>query len=88
MKRVWIAWAVLLAIFWGFLHQSGVLPSLLQFEHCDQPGGCTAPVKLVYYHTYMPPTFAVYSSMRGGEQQRESMTLLLRAQNVCACIFF
>ena len=53
---VWVVFNLLMSIFFGWLHQGGVVPSLLRLpRQQDQPLGKAEAV--VYYKTYMPPTF-------------------------------
>jgi len=40
-------------VFMGFMHQGGVVPSLISFQMHAPPAGNTN--HLIYYHTYMPP---------------------------------
>jgi GPI mannosyltransferase 4 len=53
---LWVAFNASMLIFFGVLHQSGVVPSLIAF------GSVPAllqrsPSALAFYHVYMPPTF-------------------------------
>lgn len=50
---MWIVSNVVLAIFYGVLHQGGLLQSLLQMQKTSQ--GTTGLDHVVFYHTYMPP---------------------------------
>jgi len=43
----------LLLLFFGFLHQSGVTPSLIYLSH----HAFSPPCCIVYHHVYMPPRF-------------------------------
>lgn len=55
LSAVWIVFNVTLLVFFGLMHQSGIIPSLLAM-------GTTLadrnPKAVLFYHTYMPPTFA------------------------------
>lgn len=63
---LWIAFNLILYVFFGWLHQGGLLPSLL---HLSDSGGngllgnnddrapARSPLSSIYYKTYMPPTF-------------------------------
>ena len=68
---IWVIFNLLLCIFFGWLHQGGVVPSLLHLPRQeDQPLGGAEDV--VYYKTYMPPTFlsrpTLHGSMLTGEE--------------------
>ena len=52
----WVAFNGLVLIFFGVLHQSGVVPSLLAFGS-DPALLQRSPSALAFYHVYMPPTF-------------------------------
>ena len=55
---------VVLSVLFGFLHQGGVVPSLLilhRFMHAPDAGNTTA---VIYWKTYMPPRHLL--SIRGG----------------------
>ena len=64
MQPIWVLFNVLLLIFFGLLHQGGVVPSLLASRSIVSKSigvGST----LFYHHTYMPPSFLSRSSRRG-----------------------
>jgi phosphatidylinositol glycan class Z len=50
---VWVLFNLILLILYAIFHQGGVVPSLLSRV---VPDG--APRAVLYYHTYMPPTFS------------------------------
>lgn len=59
---VWIAFNLILYIFFGWLHQGGLVSSLLHLPSSDNalPGNGVFthhPQAIIYYKTYMPPTF-------------------------------
>lgn len=60
----WIIFNSLLLVFFGLLHQSGVIPSLLfvgnQLSHINQS---MRPNIIVYYKTYMPPSFLLHNKI-------------------------
>ena len=54
LSKIWLSFNVALLLFFGFLHQGGVVPSLLAM------GSSLAdknPSAVIFYHTFMPPTF-------------------------------
>jgi GPI mannosyltransferase 4 len=53
---VWIIFNGVLLFFFGVLHQSGVVPSLLALGSIPALMQRT-PAAVVFYHVYMPPTF-------------------------------
>eukprot|EP00571_Detonula_confervacea_P005939 CAMPEP_0172332238 /NCGR_PEP_ID=MMETSP1058-20130122/62333_1 /TAXON_ID=83371 /ORGANISM="Detonula confervacea, Strain CCMP 353" /LENGTH=275 /DNA_ID=CAMNT_0013049517 /DNA_START=1256 /DNA_END=2080 /DNA_ORIENTATION=+ len=63
----WIIFNLILYTFFGWLHQGGLLPSLLHLENSgsilprNEPAA-RSPRAFIYYKTYMPPTFLT----RGG----------------------
>lgn len=59
MKTIWLVFNAVMVIFFGFLHQGGVTPSLLHFQQLPNLGNTT---HIVYYHTYMPPRSLLLSS--------------------------
>lgn len=53
---VWIISNVVLAIFYGVLHQGGLVQSLFHLQKTvDTTGTATGSNHVVFYHTYMPP---------------------------------
>lgn len=57
---VWIIFNLILFVLFGVLHQSGVVKSLLTLG--SLAGNNTdKPLALIYYHTYMAPTFLLRS---------------------------
>ncbi len=54
LKLIWIVFNLTLGIFFGVLHQGGVVPSL-NYVHSQLESGQVRNV--VFYHTYMPPRF-------------------------------
>ena len=58
LRKFWIQYNALLLIFFGLLHQSGVVRSLLaSHEIASAHGSGGGPSMFVYHHTYMPPSF-------------------------------
>ena len=58
LRKFWILFNALLLIFFGLLHQSGVVRSLLaSHEIASAHGISSGPSLFVYHHTYMPPSF-------------------------------
>lgn len=55
-KAVWIGFNVILLVVFGVLHQGGLIPSLIATHDIAATSG--VPMAVLYYHTYMPPTFA------------------------------
>ncbi|XP_022098040.1 GPI mannosyltransferase 4-like [Acanthaster planci] len=52
----WIIWNVLGCIMFGFVHQGGVIPSIMHTHSLvSQPAQTPIQYHFVYYHTYMPP---------------------------------
>ncbi|CAJ1914120.1 unnamed protein product [Cylindrotheca closterium] len=54
---VWIVFNLVLFTLFGVLHQSGVVPSLIQLGQEVMSFQHQQPTTIVYYHTYMPPSF-------------------------------
>ena len=55
LLTLWYAFNILAAVWFGFIHQAGVLPIQRQISRLDH--GNVPYVNLVYSHTYMPPRF-------------------------------
>eukprot|EP01133_Synstelium_polycarpum_P014549 gene14549-17194_t len=53
----WIVFNMFMTIFLGFLHQGGVVPSLIHLQHriAHQTPASVDSINIVYYKTYMPP---------------------------------
>ncbi|XP_038050794.1 GPI mannosyltransferase 4-like [Patiria miniata] len=52
----WIVWNVLGCIMFGFVHQGGVVPSVMHTHGLvSQPTQTPIQYHFVYFHTYMPP---------------------------------
>jgi hypothetical protein len=62
---LWIVFNLLLLFFFGLLHQSGVIPSMLfigsQLSYANKS---MRPSTIIYYKTYMPPTFLLHMDFR------------------------
>ena len=56
----WIVFNILLLIFFGGMHQAAVIPSIAALPYVNVAAdGARVPKAIIYYHTYMPPTFLV-----------------------------
>jgi phosphatidylinositol glycan class Z len=53
---IWIVFNTILLLLFGGLHQAGVVPSLLAVGSTSSLMG-RQPSAMIYFHTYMPPTF-------------------------------
>ena len=53
MLTVWYAFNILAVVWFGFIHQAGVVPLQRDIGNLDH--GHVPYVNLVYSHTYMPP---------------------------------
>ncbi len=73
---VWVTFNTLLLTFFGKMHQGAVIPSLLQVplvvgnnrfttNVSDELVDVKLPKAIIYYHTYMPPTFLLRQSQPG-----------------------
>jgi phosphatidylinositol glycan class Z len=70
-RNFWILFHALLLIFFGVLHQSGVVRSLLaSHEIASAHGSGSGPSLFVYHHTYMPPSFLT-RTRRGSVEGKE-----------------
>jgi len=70
-KHVWITFNFILYMFFGWLHQGGLLPSLFQLLDLQSviPRDETvtqSPRAFIYYKTYMPPTFLTLGTRKDG----------------------
>jgi len=52
----WIVFNISLLIFFGGMHQGAVIPSMVALPYVAAEGA-RSPKAIIYYHTYMPPTF-------------------------------
>jgi phosphatidylinositol glycan class Z len=85
MLTIWIVFNAILLVFFGLLHQSGVVQSLLA------TGTVLAdrdPSALIYFHTYMPPTFLARSTpeltcTRGNEKDANEEGVCFLGSDVC-----
>jgi len=65
MLMTWIIFNLILLAFFGGMHQAAVIPSLLDLPQIvmglksSKTGAGTLPKAIIYYHTYMPPTFLI-----------------------------
>ena len=60
MLSFWLFFNTMLGIFFGYLHQGQVVPSLLTLPSITQSQidtGRPSPEIVIYFHTYLPPTF-------------------------------
>eukprot|EP00985_Skeletonema_marinoi_P032275 scaffold39087_cov174-Skeletonema_marinoi.AAC.2 len=58
LTTLWVVFNSILYLFFGWLHQGGLIPSLL---HLPLPVNSqeASPEIVIYYKTYMPPTFLI-----------------------------
>ena len=68
----------LLLVFFGMLHQSGVVPSLLDSSRVAVENGIVGPAMFIYHHTYMPPSFLTRTS------KRDSIAQCTKGEEVCS----
>lgn len=59
MNVVWVIFNLLLLLFFGQMHQAGVIPSLLEASRSvtQSSWSRSLPHATITFHTYMPPTF-------------------------------
>ena len=57
VRAVWITFNVILLLVYGVLHQGAIIQSLVAIANIGNQGN--APQTIIYYHTYMPPTFVL-----------------------------
>ena len=67
----WIIFNILLLTFFGFVHQGAVLPSLMALPRIVA-NGVGLPKAIIYYHTYMPPTFLLRNGVTKEINKHES----------------
>ena len=63
LKCFWVFFNIVLVAFFGIWHQGGVVPSLRTLPSISL-NPSLQPDAIIYYHTYMPPTFLMRSSPR------------------------
>jgi len=67
----WVVVNMLALCFFGILHQSGVIPSLVALSNYNlihpTESLYSTPKAVIYFHTYMPPTFISRGFNREGE---------------------
>ncbi len=56
LTAIWVVFNTILYLFFGWLHQGGLIPSLLHLPLPANPQK-GSPEAVIYYKTYMPPTF-------------------------------
>jgi phosphatidylinositol glycan class Z len=80
VSTVWIAFNGTLLLLFGVLHQAGVVPSLLALGSSllDRD-----PKAVVFYHTYMPPTFLSRPARASRDCSGEAGTVCLEADRSC-----
>lgn len=72
LQVLWVTFNLILLLFFGLMHQGGVVPSLIYLEHAIHSGNMppTSPkVNVIYYHTYPPPRHLL-ALQRGDESVR------------------
>ncbi|KAL7496374.1 hypothetical protein ACHAWT_004530 [Skeletonema menzelii] len=67
LTTTWVLFNSILYIFFGWLHQGGLVQSLLHLPPPVNPNE-RSPETVIYYKTYMPPTF-----LTRGRSQEENM---------------
>jgi len=84
-EYIWPLFNVVLFIFFGFLHQSGVVPSLLASNDiAGMNGGNVGPAMFIYHHTYMPPSFLTRRPKRDSTQASNLMEQCDGDECVCS----
>ena len=78
LQYFWLVFNALLLIFFGLLHQSGVVPSLLASSRIAGGNGIGGPAVFIYHHTYMPPSFLTRTS------KRDSIAQCTEGEEVCS----
>ena len=63
MLTIWYAFNILAVVFFGFIHQAGVVPIQRDIGGLDHGG--VPYVNLVYSHTYMPPRYPLMQPRSG-----------------------
>jgi len=63
MLTVWYAFNILAVVWFGFIHQAGVVPLQRDIGNLDH--GHVPYVNLVYSHTYMPPRYPLMQARSG-----------------------
>ncbi|KAL7451044.1 hypothetical protein ACHAWC_002896 [Mediolabrus comicus] len=72
---VWVAFNFILYLFFGWLHQGGMVPSLLSLPSTAEVFDEGSPPEIViYYKTYMPPTFLTRGRVTGNNNMEERIT--------------
>ncbi|KAL7448925.1 hypothetical protein ACHAWC_001039, partial [Mediolabrus comicus] len=69
LTGVWVAFNFILYLFFGWLHQGGMVPSLLNLPSTAKIYAKGSPPEaVIYYKTYMPPTFLTLGRVMGNNK--------------------
>jgi hypothetical protein len=80
ISTLWMAFNGTLLLLFGILHQSGVVPSLLALGSSLLDRN---PEAVIFYHTYMPPTFLSRPARASRGCSGEEGTVCLAADQSC-----
>jgi phosphatidylinositol glycan class Z len=80
-KLIWIAFNIILYIFFGWLHQGGLTDALLQTKSFSSN---TSASIHIYYKTYMPPSFLAGSNTEQTEFANRQCVIDTDGSNTCS----
>ena len=73
LLTLWFAFNIVCAIFFGFVHQAGVMPATNYIAEDLQLRNVTNEANFVWSHTYMPPTFKLLRISDRSRRRKEKL---------------
>jgi phosphatidylinositol glycan class Z len=70
-STLWVVYNIILYLLFGWVHQGGMIPSLLDLKLAVNQNESPSPQTVIYYKTYMPPTFLTRVRGRNNENMEK-----------------
>ena len=96
---IWVLFNLLCCLFYGILHQGGLLPSLTHIRQHIHTSPPFSSHHIIFYHTYMPPTYVLAHStnlprklqiqdLKGANKQQLSEAILTANIQCSSCYIY
>ena len=82
LTTLWIVFNIILYIFFGWLHQGGLIDTLL-FHTATTPNNHMTPATHIFYKTYMPPSFLARKPIGFSDEIECQIDYATRDSNTC-----
>ena len=72
---IWFIFNITCGIFFGFIHQAGVMPATKYIANDLQFSSSTQEANFIWTHTYMPPTFQMLRQSERSKLRKKNRRL-------------